>query len=277
MPDAFLDAAAIRASTFVRHVEIHDTLGSTNDRAIELARNPNIELPALIAARRQTAGRGRGKNAWHATEGSLTFSILLEPLTHGIGIANWPQLSLVTATAVCDALTRELNPQSAIRNPQSAHPLAIKWPNDVMLNDAKLCGILIESPGGAAPAKNRAIIGIGINVNNSWHHEAPDIVIERISCRDFSGHSHDLEAVLIAVLKALAHRLSQLAENSPTLSGSWQMRSWLNGRNIHVETDNGRILSGTCMGIDRDGALLIQTAAGVQKTLSGSVSLAAGV
>ena len=104
MADAFLDADAIRAATFVRHVEIHDTLGSTNDRAAELARDPNVELPALVVARQQTAGRGRGDNTWWSADGALTFSVLLDTVAFGISASNWPQLSLATAVAVCDAL-----------------------------------------------------------------------------------------------------------------------------------------------------------------------------
>lgn len=70
MPDPYLDADAIHAATFARHVEIHETLGSTNDRAAELARDAAINLPAPIVARHQTAGRGRGDNKWLSTEGA---------------------------------------------------------------------------------------------------------------------------------------------------------------------------------------------------------------
>ncbi len=133
MPDAFVDADQIRASTFIRHVEIHETLGSTNDRAVELACDPDIDLPALVIARLQTAGRGRGNNVWWSAEGALTFSVLLDPAAHGISTANWPQLSLATAAAVCNALALELNPKSEIPNPKSPR-LAIKWPNDIMLD-----------------------------------------------------------------------------------------------------------------------------------------------
>jgi BirA family biotin operon repressor/biotin-[acetyl-CoA-carboxylase] ligase len=154
MSKPYLDADQIRASTFIRHVEIHDRLGSTNDRAAELARDTHIEMPALVAARLQTAGRGRGKNVWHAAEGALTFSGLLEPSSHGISTCNWPQLSLMTALAVCDALEAELNPQSessslgAGGKPECPR-LGIKWPNDVMLDGRKI----VNPP--AAPRQQR--------------------------------------------------------------------------------------------------------------------------
>jgi BirA family transcriptional regulator, biotin operon repressor / biotin---[acetyl-CoA-carboxylase] ligase len=272
MPDAYLDAAAIRAATFIRHVEVHDTLGSTNDRAAELARDAGIELPALVVARHQTAGRGRGNNKWHATEGSLTFSVLLEPGSLGISTANWPQLSLATAVAICDALSSQLNPQSEISNPKSPR-LAIKWPNDILLDGAKLCGILIESPGGAAPSRNRLVIGIGINVNNSWQNSDPAQEFCPTSCCDATGHVHNMQTVLIDVLNAFEQRLSQHAANNVHLSQGWQNLSWLNGKEIDVHLNDEPVLTGICSGIDCDGGLLIKTADGNKKIYSGSVSL----
>jgi BirA family transcriptional regulator, biotin operon repressor / biotin---[acetyl-CoA-carboxylase] ligase len=230
MADAFLDADAIRAASFIRHVEIHEEIGSTNDRAAELARDPHIELPALVVAHLQTAGRGRGTNKWWSADGALTFSILLDPAALGINIADWPQLSLVTAIAVCDALTLEFDSQSAISNPQSPR-LAIKWPNDVMLDNRKICGILIESPGGAAPAKDRLIIGIGINVNNSW--QKPDSAAcglarlcekppDAIALCHYTNHPHNLQLLLCNALRALETRITQLVAHDPQLPATWQ-------------------------------------------------------
>ena len=269
MADAFLDADAIRAASFVRHVEIHDTLGSTNDRAAELARDPHIELPALVAARHQTAGRGRGANSWWSADGALTFSILLDPGAFRIITANWPQLSLATAVAVCDALSCELNPQSEIRNPKSAS-LAIKWPNDVMLDGGKVCGILVESPGGAAPAKDRLIIGIGVNVNNSWH-SAPRVAgPDGVALCDATSRKHELQAVLTNTLIAIPRRIDQLATNDPQLPAAWQQLCWLTELNVEIQA-NGSWISGICLGIDDDGALLVEDVFKTHRVHSGTV------
>jgi BirA family biotin operon repressor/biotin-[acetyl-CoA-carboxylase] ligase len=220
---SFLDADEIRAATFVRHIELHDTLGSTNDRAAELALDTNIELPALVVARHQTAGRGRGQNKWWSGEGALTFSLLLEPAAFGSETRTWPQVSLTTATAVCDALRRELDavniPQSERSSPATAgNPklcpcLGIKWPNDVLLDGRKIAGILIESPGGAAPAKDRIIIGIGININNSWQTAPADMTSNGASLCDVTDAKCDLQSVLQCVLAQLHSRLIELAKN----------------------------------------------------------------
>jgi BirA family biotin operon repressor/biotin-[acetyl-CoA-carboxylase] ligase len=271
MPDAYLDAAAIRATTFIRHVEIHDTLGSTNDCAVKLARDADIELPALIAARRQTAGRGRGKNTWSAAEGALTFSVLLEPALLGISTANWPQLSLATAVAVCDALNNEVSPLQG-------RSIAVKWPNDVMLDGAKICGILIESPGGATPAKDRLVIGVGINVNNPWHYQpATSEVPQRgpkppnaISLRDATGHSHNLQHLLCQTLRALEGRISQLTIGDPRLPAAWKRLCWLTEQGVEVQS-NGKWIDGVCLGIDSDGTLLVENVFGTHRIRSGSV------
>jgi len=227
MGNAFLNAEKIRAATFVRHIEIHDTLSSTNDRAAELASETNIELPGLVVARHQTAGRGRGRNTWWSADGALTFSVLLEPAAIGIETKNWPQLSLATAAAVCDALQIELKRtdqragRSSVPTGLADEParciglprVGIKWPNDVLIDGRKICGILIESPGGAAPAKDRLIIGIGINLNNSWRTAPADITSNGTSLRDITGTKCNLQSMLHRMLKQLQSRLFELARN----------------------------------------------------------------
>jgi BirA family biotin operon repressor/biotin-[acetyl-CoA-carboxylase] ligase len=268
------DAEAIRAATFVRRIELHDTLGSTNDRAVELARKINIELPALVLARHQTAGRGRGRNRWWSADGALTFSLLLDRTSAGVPPAKWPQLSLATAVAVCDALSPELsaadNPQSEFRNPKSEWRLGIKWPNDVLLDGGKVCGILIESPGGAAPAKDRFSLGVGINVNNSWRTAPRDFGPTGAALSDVTRRHHDLQAILIRVLQALPHRIGQLASGDSRLPDAWQNLSWLTGQGVDVNA-NGRWVSGVCVGIDEDGALLVKNVTGIHQLRDGSV------
>jgi len=269
--DAFLDDAAIRAATFVRHVEIHDTLGSTNDRAAELARDIDIELPALIAARHQTAGRGRGSNNWWSADGALTFSVLFAPADFGVSIADWPQLSLATAVAICDALSNELSPLQS-------RSLGIKWPNDVMLDGAKICGILIESPGGASPAKERLIIGIGTNVNNTFHAQPTFHALTQrgrtspnaISLCKATSHPHNLQHLLCEILCALEARIGQLANCDPQLPIAWKRLCWLTEQNVEVHA-NGKWIDGVCLGIDGDGTLLVESVFGNHRIRSGSV------
>lgn len=281
MADPFLDPAQIRATTFIRHAEIHNELGSTNDRATELARDLNVKLPALVVARQQTAGRGRGENTWWSADGALTFSVLLEPAAFGIGTAIWPQLSLTTAVALCDALALEIPPRAGASPPppqtsqlptctRPPSPIAIKWPNDVFLSNAKIAGILIESPGGPAPAKDRLVIGIGINVNNSWHSAPRGAVPNSIALCDFTTEQHDLQQALINLLNALQKRIEQLAASDPGLPTTWQQLSWLTKQNVDVAAGSS-LVSGTCLGIDFDGALLVDDGATTHRVFSGTI------
>jgi BirA family transcriptional regulator, biotin operon repressor / biotin---[acetyl-CoA-carboxylase] ligase len=259
-PRSFAPRSSFVVPDFVRHVEIHDELPSTNDRAMQLTLFAALETPALIIARRQLAGRGRGRNPWWSADGALTFSVVLETAQWGITAADWPRLSLTTGVAVCDALREEL-PETAI---------SIKWPNDILVDDRKVCGILLESPGGAAPAKDRLVVGIGINVNNSFEGAPREAGSRGTALCDVTGHSHDADAILVAFLHTFDQRLHQLGRNDPELPLAWQQFSWLTNKNVDVDT-GGRTISGTCLGIADDGGLLVRTPLATERIYSGSV------
>jgi BirA family transcriptional regulator, biotin operon repressor / biotin---[acetyl-CoA-carboxylase] ligase len=245
---------------FIRHVEIHDELPSTSDRAIQLTLFEALETPALIVAHRQFAGRGRGTHAWWSADGALMFSLILEPAAHGIAVNDWPKLSLTTAVAVCDAAQMEV-PDTAVQ---------IKWPNDVLVDGRKVAGILLESPGGAAPAKNRLVIGVGINVNNSWRDAPNEAGTRGTALCDVTRRQHDPQAILVAFLNGFDKRLHQFGHADVELPRAWQKLSWLTGKQIEVEVA-GQTLSGNCLGIADDGALLLQTPHAVEQVYSGSV------
>jgi BirA family transcriptional regulator, biotin operon repressor / biotin---[acetyl-CoA-carboxylase] ligase len=258
-----IDADQLRATTFVRHVEIHDTLGSTNDRAAELARLRDIEIPAIVLAHHQTAGKGRGRNSWWSAEGALTFSLMIDAETTGVTPASWPQLSLAMAVAVCDAVQDECELLPGI-----------KWPNDVLLNGRKVCGILIESPGGAVPTKDRLIIGIGINVNNAWQNAPAEAGANGIALCDVTGRSHELQSVLVGVLTAVALRISQIRTRDVELIRKWQRLDFLRGKTV-LMTRHGRQIKGKCRGIADDGALVVDGDVDEILLYSGSVQVSA--
>ena len=128
---------------------IHDTLGSTNAEALARAR-AGERGPLWITAARQTAGRGRRGNVWTSEPGNLYASLLL---TDAAPAAHLPELCFVVALAVRDAV--------GTAAPSLSPKLRLKWPNDLLLDGAKLAGILIEaeSVGG----KTATVAGIGIN------------------------------------------------------------------------------------------------------------------
>src|SRR5438128_356066 len=99
LPDQFAD-------TFVRKFEFYESLPSTNDLALERVRQSDLELPLLILADEQTAGRGRGSNRWWSSSGALTFSLILEPSQFGIPQAAWPRIALTAGLSVCELLDK---------------------------------------------------------------------------------------------------------------------------------------------------------------------------
>ena len=136
----------------IQTLEYHEEIASTNDRVQELLKQPvKPNLPCLVIAKRQTAGRGRGNKRWWSGEGAMLLSLGFELSPEFLTRDQLPVLSITTARSVVRVLSRYL--------PQ--HELGVHLPNDVYANGKKICGILLESP-----SPQYAILGIGLNVNN---------------------------------------------------------------------------------------------------------------
>lgn len=259
-PPLVIDADRIERETFVRATEVHVELPSTNDRALELA-GVTTTTPHLIVALRQTAGRGRGANRWWADDGALTFSLIVEPDTEALPFSRWPELSLAAGGAVCEAL-QSLLPSADVR---------LKWPNDVYLAGRKVCGVLVEiPPDRRTPANRRIVFGVGINVNNSLSAAPPEVRSRATSLADVAGRTFDLTDVLASVLRWIETDLSAIAAHDSRIFARWRRRCLLSGRSV-VLSDGTRSIGGTCLGIDDDGALLLQTEAGPQRFFGGVV------
>ncbi len=250
------DLRRIEAETFVRHVEFHRELPSTSDLALELAAGERIASPLLVLVEHQSTGRGRGTNRWWSLRGSLTFSLVVEA-ADDLPMDRWPHISLTSGLAVCDALAA-FAPQLDV---------GLKWPNDVFLGGLKACGILVEVP----PRRRRFVIGIGINVNNSFAAAPDELRTIATSLYDTTQRHFELTDVLIAVLGQFERRLQMLHGGDPSLVSDWQRRSILDGRRVSVQLGEKQI-SGTCRGINPQGALLIETPRGVEPMFAGTVT-----
>lgn len=232
------------AETFLRSVEHHPEIDSTNTRAMHwLCDAP--ERPALVLADRQTTGRGRGANTWWAADGALTFSLVLGADSVPAGVHD-PRISLITALAVADSLERDVS------NP----PVRIKWPNDVYLGEKKICGILLEVP---PQRPGNCIIGIGINVNNSFGSAPAEIRHSGTSLADEVGRDFDRLQLLIQFLHNMDGRIAELVDTPRQLPERWQSRCLLHNRRVELRTAAAE-LTGVCRGIREDGALLLDTA-----------------
>ncbi|MCH7726523.1 MAG: biotin--[acetyl-CoA-carboxylase] ligase [Planctomycetes bacterium] len=252
------DLKRIEAETFVRSLECYRELPSTNDLALELATRDEVILPMLVIAESQTAGRGRGGNLWWSMSGALTFSLVLDTTACGLPKNCWPQASLTAGLSVCEAL-ENLRPDLKC---------GLKWPNDVYIRWRKICGVLVEVPQSS---NNRLVIGVGINVNNSLTAAPQEIQAIATSLHDETQQHFDLADILIEVLRYLALWLDLVGSGSGELSQAWQHRCILRGRTIHLDLGAKRV-AGICRGIDTDGALMLQTDAGLQRFYTGAVA-----
>ena len=252
---------AIGAS-FVRRVEAHRVLASTNDRAMELAGRHPLETPVLILAEEQTAGRGRGANRWWAGPGALTFSLVIEPELADIVAEHWPRVSLATGLSVCEVLQDELPHVEC----------GLKWPNDVWLAGRKVCGILVEIPPARAGVPRRMVIGIGLNVNNSLAEAPDDVQARATSLCDSGGRPFDVPSVLLQLLLRIEQNLESLAAHDPQLGERWQRACTLRGRPIEVQLGE-RTLRGIARGIQHDGSLLVDVDGREERLWGGVLTL----
>lgn len=221
----------------------HESLPSTNTEAARLAQAGAEEWLAVIADE-QTAGRGRLQRAWSSPRGAgLYLSVLLRPK---MAANQWPLMSLMTAIAVHDAL-KELCGIST----------DIKWPNDVLAGERKICGILaeaIETPQGRA-----VVLGIGINLNReAFPAELSDIAT---SVSEITDVHPDREVLLSILLRALAvwYTALQTEGGAKKVLEAWTARSsFASGKPVRVSSGNA-VFEGITCGLESDGALRIQT------------------
>jgi BirA family biotin operon repressor/biotin-[acetyl-CoA-carboxylase] ligase len=260
-----LDIDRIRRASFVKSVEWHDRLPSTNDRGMALAAQPVLATPLLIAAGEQFAGRGRGTNRWWSDAGALTFSLVFDPHADqefrgspALAVDRWPRIALTAGVALCDVL-QELLPHV---------PTGLKWPNDVLLGGKKVSGVLVEVPPAAPPHPRRLVLGMGINVNNSLAAAPVELQATGTSLCDAAGTHFDLTDLLIMWLNCFADQLHALATADPALPGHWQSLCALAGKTIELRSGN-RTIRGLCRGIDMAGALLVDSETGTERLFSG--------
>jgi BirA family biotin operon repressor/biotin-[acetyl-CoA-carboxylase] ligase len=263
MPQSF-DQKRVAAETFVRFIEHHHTLPSTNDLAMRLAPDPRTETPRLILADQQTAGRGRGSNRWWSGPGSLTFTLLIDTEDFSLPSALWPCVALAAGLTVCDILP-QLVPSATS---------GLKWPNDVWLDGRKVCGILVEVPACRTPVPSRLVVGVGLNVNNSLTAAPADIRQRATSLCDAAGRQFDLTEVLVAFLQQLERNLADLGQSpdpAPGLVARWQERCVLKGRTVTIDTA-GTLVSRVCAGLQPDGSLGLSTPDGITRIYGGVVA-----
>lgn len=218
-----------------------ESLPSTNAEAAKRATNGAAEGLCIVAAE-QTAGRGRLDRRWVSPKGAgLYLSIILRPR---IEQRFWPLIPLMTAVAVNDALNATFNVRTDI-----------KWPNDVLFNEKKLCGILAESVD--APTGRAAVVGIGINLNES---SFPIELQEVATSVEAAGVTPNAELMLSSVMESVFRWYGRLhdPEGAATMIAEYCARSsYCNGKTIRILEGDESFIGVTC-GLEPDGALRVE-------------------
>jgi BirA family biotin operon repressor/biotin-[acetyl-CoA-carboxylase] ligase len=223
-------------------VEVVASTGSTN---ADLLARGGPEGQVLVAEE-QTAGRGRAGRTWLSVPGaSLTFSVLLRPASVPPAARGW--LPLLTGVAVA----------AAVRSAAGVAAV-LKWPNDVLVGDRKLAGILAEQ----SPAGDAVVVGVGLNV--ATPPDALPVSPNGLPATSLlvEGAEVAREALLAEILRSLERwYLAFRADPDPARSGllaEYTAACATLGRTVRVELPAGRVVSGVAEGIDRGGRLLVR-------------------
>jgi BirA family transcriptional regulator, biotin operon repressor / biotin---[acetyl-CoA-carboxylase] ligase len=234
-------AALITALGRGLRVEILDAAPSTNAVVADRARDGEAH-GLVVVAEHQTAGRGRLDRSWETpARAALTFSVLLRPR---VPAAEWPWLPLLAGHSLAIALR------------EAEVPAGLKWPNDVLVGERKVAGILLErvdTPDGPA-----AVLGIGLNVSTT---EAELPVDTATSVGLVTGSAPDRTELLARVLGRLVDEYDAWQADGPargeTLRASYTEACMTLGREVRVELPGGEVRTGTARGIDAGGRLVV--------------------
>jgi BirA family biotin operon repressor/biotin-[acetyl-CoA-carboxylase] ligase len=250
-PDLPTDAAAWRAVAGPdapwREVEVVATTASTNADLLARA-DAGAGSGLVLVAQVQTAGRGRLQRTWESPPGTgLTFSVLVEPWTDR---GAWGWLPLLSGLAVAEAI-----------QDRSGLPARLKWPNDVLIDERKVAGVLVQVTADA----RRAVVGIGINT----HLEQQDLPIPEATSLLLAGSDEagaDRAGLLVAVLLRLAVRLGagpgdDAADAPPApepgAMADYRRRCVTLGRHVDVAGPTGRHVRGVAADVADDGSLVV--------------------
>lgn len=240
-----------------KNIFAFDTLESTNTYSKTLNQT-NAPHGTLVITEEQTGGRGRLNRRWIASAGeNLLFSVILYP---DFDIQKAMLLSFVGALAVTDAIESVTNLSSTC-----------KWPNDILINGKKVCGILLESTVHHSEV-GKLILGIGLNVNQTDFPD--DLRYKATSLRLESGKEIDRIVLLQKILEELENRYTELSHFPPSqIINDWKMKALIFGKKITV-LENEFSFAATAIDVNEDGSLMVQTEDGSKKNIvAGDVSL----
>lgn len=223
----------------------YEEIGSTNDEAFRLGLAGAPEGTALIA-NSQSAGKGRMQRVWHSPAGSNIYtSIILRPK---ITPARAPQISILAGVAVAEVL-------------ESYCPdrIELKWPNDILIDGKKVCGILCQIQTNASEV-DFIVLGMGINVNISYVQFPKEICNLATSLGIETGGEISRQELIISLYENLAKWYKQLLQDGfGLIKEKWLSMSPMIGQTVQVMFQKEAV-SGKAIDLDEDGSLILLAA-----------------
>jgi BirA family biotin operon repressor/biotin-[acetyl-CoA-carboxylase] ligase len=227
---------------------------STNDVAKYLAEN-GAEEGTVVVAEIQNRGKGRRGKTWISPPGGVWMSIILRP---DIPPSKAPQLTLVTGVAVAETLKKELKLD-----------VGIKWPNDILIGNKKVCGILTEV-NASINKVNYVVVGIGIDMNVDVPLFPPDLQKGATSLKNELDTEINGAILVQKFLLNLEKLYNQFTDGKfPDILNEWRFLSKTIGSKVEVRT-RGKTIRGDAVGINKDGILILELDDGsLRKIISG--------
>ena len=246
----------LRGTIFGEHVHHFYKIASTNTAAMAAAAEGAPE-GSVFLAEEQTAGRGRGANSWQS------------PRSSGIYCSAIVRPALPPSEVLALSLAAGLAVRAALEQVDSRVRADLKWPNDLLIDGKKICGILTEMNAEATRVRY-IVVGVGINVNQASFPKD----LSATSLRLVTGSEWSRVELVVALLKSLDREYRQLLEGregqASILRRFAENSSWVRGKPVRIE-ENGAAFEGTTEGLDPRGFLQVRTPVGLRTVLSGTV------
>ncbi len=242
-------------SPLAARVEFHEEIGSTQERARELA-HEGAPHGTLVISKVQKGGRGRLRRSWGSPPGGLWMSLVLRP---DLPAHLAPRVTQAAAVGVAKALWG------------FGVEARIKWPNDLLVEDRKICGILAESSAATTPGDRHpdfVLLGVGLNANlDPEDLGVPDREIATL--RSELGRDVDLVELLGSILANLDSELGRIRDFAAILD-DWRALNCTLGKSVRVERF-GEVLEGRAADLTPEGALLLETPKGTVEVFEGEI------
>jgi BirA family transcriptional regulator, biotin operon repressor / biotin---[acetyl-CoA-carboxylase] ligase len=244
----------LRTSRIGKSIFLFNELDSTQDYAMTLPNSESLH-GTIVIAKKQNMGKGRIGRTWISPQGGIWISIIFRP---DFNVENIIFIQFIGALAVVNAI-HEI----------TTIDCKLKWPNDVLINEKKVCGILVDI--NLENENKKIVMGIGLNANidsSSINNFLNDGNIKATTLKEEFGNDIDLIFLIKLILEKLEHYYDNLLSRGKTLEiiESWKEKSDMFGKKVIVYDGNEKFM-GQAIDIDQNGALVMKLSDGSAKKI----------